>query len=152
MKYCAIVFTSVLLSMAMVMAMATAEAGEIHQWKDANGQVHFGDRAPANTVSTVVKVKPNVYISPSIEALSKLVQRSEQVVMYSASWCGYCDKARSYFNSHGVAFSEYDIETSAKGQQDYQRLGAHGVPVILVGNQRLNGFSAEAFASIYKAL
>ena len=149
MKYCGIVFTSVLLSMAM--AMATAEAGEIHQWKDANGQVHFGDRAPANTVSTVVKVKPNVYTSPSIEALSKLVQRSEQVVMYSASWCGYCDKARSYFNSHGVAFSEYDIETSAKGQQDYARLGAHGVPVILVGNQRLNGFSAEAFASIYKA-
>ena len=147
MKYCGIVFTSVLLSMAM----ATAEAGEIHQWKDAKGQVHFGDRAPANTVSTVVKVKPNVYISPSIEALSKLVQRSEQVVMYSASWCGYCDKARSYFNSHGVAFSEYDIETSAKGQQDYARLGAHGVPVILVGNQRLNGFSAEAFASIYKA-
>lgn len=147
MKYCGILFTSLLVSMTW----AAVEGGEIHQWKDAQGQVHFGDRAPANTVSTVVKVKPNVYTSPRIEALGKLVQRSEQVVMYSASWCGYCNKARSYFNSHGVAFSEYDIETSAKGQQDYARLGAHGVPVILVGNQRLNGFSAEAFESIYKA-
>lgn len=146
MKYCGILFTSLLVSMTW----AAVEAGEIHQWKDAQGQVHFGDRAPTNTVSTVVKVKPNVYTSPNIEALGKLVQRSEQVVMYSASWCGYCNKARSYFNRHGVAFSEYDIETSAKGQQDYARLGAHGVPVILVGNQRLNGFSAEAFESIYK--
>ena len=147
MKYCGILFASLLVSTAL----ASADAADIHQWKDAHGQVHFGDRAPANTVSTLVKVKPNVYTNPSIEALSKLVQRSEQVVMYSASWCGYCNKARSYFNSHGVAFSEYDIETSAKGQQDYARLGAHGVPVIVVGNQRLNGFSAQAFESIYKA-
>ena len=53
-------------------------------------------------------------------------------------------------NSHGVAFSEYDIESSDKGPRDYARLGANGVPVIVAGAQRLNGFSQAAFASIYK--
>ncbi len=134
----------------LVTLSCAAQAVEIHQWRDAKGQVHFGDRAPADTVSTVVKVKPNVYTSPNIEALSQLVQRAEQVVMYSASWCGYCKKARRYFNDHGIAFNEYDIETDEKGQRDYERLGATGVPVILVGERRMNGFSAQAFESIYQ--
>lgn len=133
-----------------IVAMTAARAGEIHQWRDASGQLHFGDRPPSDARATVVKVKTNVYTSPSIEVLSKAVQPSRQVVMYSAAWCGYCKKARNYFNSHGVAFSEYDIETSDKGQRDYERLGAHGVPIILVGEQRLNGFSQAAFESIHK--
>ena len=139
-----------LLLIAALGTTTLAAAGEIHQWRDANGQVHFGDRAPADTASKVVRVKPNVYTSPSIETLSKRQSRSEQVVMYSASWCGYCRKARDYFTSHGIAFNEYDIETSDKGQRDYERLGAHGVPVILVGDRRMNGFSEASFQSIYQ--
>ena len=129
-----------------------ASAADIHQWRDKDGQLHFGDRPPADTTSTVVKVRTNVYTSPSIEALSSTPAKAEaQVVMYSASWCGYCRKARDYFTSHNVAFSEYDIETSEKGQRDYQQLGARGVPVILVGTQRLNGFTPAAFESIYQS-
>ena len=138
------------LAVALSVSLPTA-AADIHQWHDKNGQIHFGDRPPGDTTSIVVKVKTNVYTSPSIEALSKAPSHAEeQVVMYSASWCGYCRKARNYFNSHDVAFSEYDIETSEKGQRDYQQLGARGVPVILVGERRLNGFTPAAFESIYK--
>ena len=138
------------LAMTLVVCLP-ARAADIHEWRDKDGQVHFGDRPPGDIASTVVKVKTNVYTSPSIEALSKaLIHVEAQVVMYSASWCGYCRKARHYFNNHNVAFSEYDIETSEKGQRDYQQLGAQGVPVILVGEQRLNGFTPAAFESIYK--
>lgn len=106
MNYCGILITSILVSITI----AAVEAGEIHQWKDAKGQLHFGDRAPANSVSTVVKVKPNVYTSPSIEALGKLVQSTEQVVKYSASWCGYCNKARSYF----TAMASLSVNTTSR--------------------------------------
>jgi glutaredoxin len=136
--------------LALALAATAVQAGAIHQWRDASGQMHFGDRPPADIESTVVKVRTNVYTSPSIEALSKALMPATQVVMYSASWCGYCKKARNYFKSNSIAFSEYDIETSEQGQRDYQRLGASGVPVILVGAQRLNGFSAAAFESIYQ--
>jgi glutaredoxin len=128
-----------------------APATDIHKWRDQDGRTHFGDRPPSDTTSTVVTVKTNVYTSPTIEARSNTATDAEaQVVMYSASWCGYCRKAREYFNSHQVAFSEYDIGTSEKGQRDYQQLGARGVPVILVGEQRLNGFTLAAFESIYQ--
>ena len=140
----------VTLVVALVCA-GQAGAGQIHQWRDADGRLHFGDHPPAGAASTVVKVKPNVYTSPSIEGLARVFpHQGDKVVMYSASWCGYCRKARRYFEAHQVPFEEYDVETSDKGQRDYAALGAHGVPVILVGEQRMNGFSEGAFESLYR--
>ena len=137
--------------------LASAPLGaEIHKWVDEHGNVHFGDRPPADAATTAVDVRPNVYSSPSIEALADVFTKNaaeadQRVVLYSTTWCGYCRKARNYFRQQGIAFDEYDVENSAKGKQDYARLGARGVPVILVGGQRLNGFSVEAFDRLYGA-
>jgi hypothetical protein len=46
-------------------------------------------------------------------------------------------------------FSEYDVDKSSKGKRDFKKLGGKGVPVILVGKQRMNGFSAGKFEKIY---
>lgn len=133
----------------LVGALPVVLAGEIHKWQDSEGRWHFGDRAPADVASELVKVRPNVYKSPQVEPLAQDFDATPTVVMYGASWCGYCKRARRYFAAHGIAYTEYDVETSEKGQADYQKLGAQGVPVILVGRQRLNGFSEEAFAALY---
>lgn len=125
-------------------------AGGIHQWRDKDGTVHFGDNPPASVQAKTVTVKPNVYKSPNVEGLSRLFPPTDKVILYSASWCKYCKKARSYFRAQNIPFTEYDVETSEKGRRDYERLGGHGVPVILVGKQRLNGFSESAFERIYR--
>jgi hypothetical protein len=44
---------------------------------------------------------------------------------------------------------EYDVETSEKGRSGYKKLNGKGVPIILVGNKRMNGFSVEGFKSLY---
>ena len=61
--------------------------------------------------------------------------------MYATSWCPYCAKARAYFARRGIAYVEIDIEKSREGRAEYDRLGARGIPVILVGSQCMNGFS-----------
>ena len=127
-----------------------ASAAEIHQWKDSEGQMHFGDRPPVDVKSEVVRVKPNVYQSPTVEPLASDFKTDRSVVMYSASWCGYCKRARRYLEDKGIAYTEYDVETSEKGQEDYRRLNAHGVPIILIGQKRMNGFSAAAFEALFK--
>ncbi len=71
------------------------------------------------------------------------------MVMYTTSWCGVCKRARNYLTAEGIEFSEYDIEKSRKGKREFDRLGGKGVPVILVGKQRMNGFSKEKFAQLY---
>jgi glutaredoxin len=35
------------------------------------------------------------------------------VVMYTRSWCPYCERARELLEHKGVAFQEIDIETQA---------------------------------------
>ncbi len=142
------------LSLLSLLIPSLVHATEIHKWRDADGKVHFGDKPPAEANAEKITVKPNVYASPSIEGLSAIFSEdkksySNKVVMYATSWCGYCKKARRYFAAHRIPFKEFDVENSSKGKRDYKKLGAKGVPVILVGKKRLNGFSAAAFESIY---
>uniref|UniRef100_UPI0025D1CEFA glutaredoxin family protein n=1 Tax=uncultured Lamprocystis sp. TaxID=543132 RepID=UPI0025D1CEFA len=61
----------------------------------------------------------------------------------------YCNQARRYFNTHGVAYSEYDVEQDAAAGREFKRLGGHGVPLILVGEARLQGFSEGGFEQLY---
>ncbi|MDH1105937.1 hypothetical protein N5C55_07015 [Pseudomonas otitidis] len=69
--------------------------------------------------------------------------------MYSAAWCGYCKQASQYFRRNGISFVEYDIEKDQNARRAYDTIGGNGVPVILVGNKRLNGFTIADFQSIY---
>jgi glutaredoxin len=138
-----------LLALLLVLALP-ANAGEIHRWTDSQGNVHFGDRPPATADSEIVKLRINTYASPDIQALEEIYGTDNRVVMYSATWCGVCRKAKRYFEAENIPYTEYDVETSAKGKRDYRRLGARGVPVILVGGQRLNGFSPAMFERIYR--
>jgi len=71
-----------------------------------------------------------------------------EVKMYATSWCPYCAKARSYFARRGIAYVEVDIEKSREGRAEYDRLGARGIPVILVGPQRMNGFSEARLSQL----
>lgn len=70
-------------------------------------------------------------------------------VLYATQWCGYCKKARELFNERGISFREYDIERSAEGQAQYEKLGGKGVPVIVINGTVIHGYDR---AGIEKAL
>jgi glutaredoxin len=128
----------------MIPGLATSE---IYRWADENGEVHFSDKPSQAHASEVVKLRINTYKAVTYDTSSIDVGKS--VVMYSASWCGVCKKVRRYFEQKGIRFTECDVETNAKGKSDYRQLGAKGVPVILVGNRRMNGFSVAGFEQLY---
>lgn len=71
------------------------------------------------------------------------------VVMYATAWCPYCAKARAYFKRTNTAYVEHDIEKSADAHAEFRRLGGRGVPLILVGSEKLRGFNELAFESAY---
>jgi glutaredoxin len=80
-------------------------------------------------------------------AFPAIAQQKAEVKMYATSWCPYCAKARAYFARRNIAYVEVDVE-KPEGRAEYQRLGARGVPVILVGTQRMNGFSEARLSQI----
>jgi glutaredoxin len=62
---------------------------------------------------------------------------------------GVCKRAKRYFKANNIPFVEYDIEKSRKAAREYKKLGGRGVPLILVGKQRMSGFSEAGFKKIY---
>ena len=144
--------------MGVVVCLSASTAyGEIYKWVDESGKVHFGDEKPEKIQTEQVNVQVNSFESLSVSDSDFLearerkseVKKLQRVVMYSATWCGYCRKARSYFKKNGIPFKEYDIENSSKGRRDYARLNGTGVPIIFVGKKRMQGFRAERFKAIY---
>lgn len=124
---------------------------EIYRWTDESGRVHFGD-APKDTVQAEkVVVEVNSYEHVELEEMEFFkAPESRRVTMYATSWCGYCKKARRYFQKNNISYVEYDIEKDEKARRMYDMLGGKGVPVILVGKRRMNGFSVGGFERIYK--
>ena len=68
------------------------------------------------------------------------------ITLDSTSWCGYCKKARGWFQAAGLPFVEKDIERDEGARQEYQAAGKgySGVPLIVVDGQPLRGFSRPA--------
>lgn len=128
-------------------SFAAAHA-EIFRWTDANGNVHFSDRKSSRHENKKIEIKINTIKGVS-HSRSK-IDIGKKVVMYSASWCGVCKSARRYFQRNAIAFTEYDIEKSLVGSADFKRLRGRGVPVILIGKKRMNGFSPSGFKLMYE--
>ncbi|MCP4044143.1 MAG: DUF4124 domain-containing protein [Gammaproteobacteria bacterium] len=129
-------------------AFANNSYAEIYKWVDDQGKVHFSGRKPANHDAEPIKLRINTYTSITY-AVSK-IDHGQKVVMYSTSWCAYCKKAKQYFKKNNIKFTEYDIEENARARKRYKKLGATGVPVIVVGQKRMNGFSIKGFERIYR--
>ena len=135
-----------LLILALLPWLGMAGAGGLYKWVDEHGRVHFSDTPPAGGEARQVELgKINTFATPSeiLDAPKSVTAGKGRVVMYSTTWCGICKKAKAFFRRQGIPFSEYDVEKSQRGKREFKQLGGRGVPVILVGDKRINGFSEE---------
>ena len=149
-------FIIYLLALALLLPMSSGGV-ELYKWVDSKGTIHYGDKPPkkaelqeiSGNISsfTTVDIEPFKY-DPTLVTVGKK-SNAKSVIMYSTSWCGYCKKARQHFERNKIPYQEHDIEKSKKAAQDYKKLNGRGVPVILIGKRRMNGFSANAFDRIY---
>jgi len=128
--------------------ITTSASAEIYKWTDEEGQIHYSDSKPENQDVIEIGVDISTYENVSYEPSN--VDAGSKVVIFSASWCGACKKAKKYFRRRAIPFTEYDIEKGTKGKRLYKQLGATGVPVILVGEKRMNGFTEAGFERIYR--
>lgn len=87
--------------------------------------------------------RQQVYEWRSVEGHGR--QIGTTVIMYSTKWCPYCHRAREYFERHSIDYIEHDIEASAENLAKFRELGGRGLPLILVGDRRMDGFSARSF-------
>jgi glutaredoxin 3 len=64
-----------------------------------------------------------------------------QIVMYSTTWCGYCQRARALLSRKGVEVHEIKVdEEPAQREQMVQRSGRRTVPQIFIGDRHIGGY------------
>jgi glutaredoxin len=76
-------------------------------------------------------------------------QGTREVVLFATSWCGYCSKARKFFQSRGVPYTELDLEKDPGAERRLEELARaagiareslQGVPIIFVGVKVVAGW------------
>lgn len=141
------------LIIVFLLLSSIALQAEIYKWTDQNGKVHYSDQAPKTQKAETIQPKVNSIAKPgnhySDGTTTTAVAKKQKVIMYSTKWCGYCKKASRYFKQNNIPFKEYDIESNKAAKKRYDALGGSGVPLILVGKKRMQGFSVKRFQSIY---
>jgi len=71
-------------------------------------------------------------------------KRPSKVILLSRPGCGYCVKAKDFMRSRGIGFTEYNILSSSKGKRLFNKHRGTGVPLIIIGDQVIKGFSTSA--------
>jgi glutaredoxin len=59
-----------------------------------------------------------------------------KVQMYGVSWCGDCRAARRFLTSHGVEFTEIDIDRDREASAELvRRVGKRAVPQLVIDGE-----------------
>jgi glutaredoxin 3 len=67
----------------------------------------------------------------------------QPVVIYTTTYCGYCQRAKAWFTARGVAYSEVDVtgDDEARNALVERSGGQRTVPQIFVGDVHVGGYS-----------
>ena len=70
------------------------------------------------------------------------MNNSVEVVMYSTTWCPYCDRARALLKRKGVSVKEIkvDEEPEQRAVMLERSGGRRTVPQIFIGTRHVGGF------------
>jgi len=151
----------IIISGLIILFSYTLCHAEVFKWVDAQGNIHYSDKKPDNQLTEEIKIKAH---TPDLSHLNdnnnqtdtvtanKPYKKKHKVTMYAASWCGYCKKARAYFQDHKIRYAEYDIEKNLKAKQRYEQLGGTGIPLLVAKRKQMQGFSEAKFKRWYDAL
>lgn len=155
--------------LCLLLSYTAQVEAQIYQWVDKNGVMHFG-QTPPQGAGNATKMEGSLPAKPSdpefdrpARSGSEQIQRDERkgqegeepgpittqqatAEMYSTSWCGYCRKAREYFQARGVRLIEYDIEADPVAAERKRQIDTRpGVPLVVINGQRIHGYAPALY-------
>ena len=76
--------------------------------------------------------------------------QSTPIIMYSTPWCGYCKKTRSFLERSNLAYTDFDIESSAAARKAYDALNGDVIPIVVINDTVIRGYNTRAIISALK--
>jgi glutaredoxin len=135
--------------MFFVLGFGPAGSAEVYKLIGPDGKVTYTDsRAGEGNGTKIETVEIDAYAGPAEVSSVGDLAASRKATSFTTEWCGVCRKAKAYMASHGIAYEELDIEKSRSARTKFDQLGGRAVPVILIGKERMTGFSLARFEAM----
>lgn len=127
---------------------------EIYTWVDKKGVRHYSDVFPGRGEDIIdlqvfdtdepppKKTEPEKETSPAPKDTT--INTSQSVLMYIEPDCEECDQARTFFKKNGIKLIEMDIASNEAAAAAFSRIGGTRVPLIVIGEIRIEGFDQAA--------
>lgn len=125
--------------------------GAYYQYVDESGRVRFAaslDDVPERQRSTAGRISvPAVTAtrrpSPPPREEPEARATNAEVVLYTTESCPYCKRAIAYLDKIGQDYVNKNVENDEDARDEYLKLtsGRGGVPVIVVGEQWMQGWN-----------
>ncbi|MDM8553728.1 glutaredoxin domain-containing protein [Desulfococcaceae bacterium HSG7] len=161
-------FLTLLIAFCFLFSTALLYA-DMYSWTDENGVKHFSNApppqnqeiqnfdtveeieteyAPPTDTTKVGRPSENDKTDESDEGsiFKKKSLKNQKVVMFTTPSCGWCKRAKAFFQKHSVQYIAYDIKKSKKAYLKFKKLKGRGVPLILIGDKRISGFNKKAIS------
>ncbi len=128
-----------------------------YKYVDERGRVQLASRLediPERQRSTAMPVEPApTRPSPALAPDGGGVAQNADITIYTTSYCGYCRAAMAYFDQRGLQYDNRDVENDEEARADYLELtgGRRGVPVVVVGEEWMQGWSKPEFDRLLAA-
>lgn len=152
---------------ALALAISTS-ADTVYKAVGPDGEITYSDKPPADRARTNTLEFRNLPSSPLPaevlrfrEQLEKSAQgrisaarapRTGDVALFTAVWCGHCKRAKAHLAATQIKYIEYDIEDVDGMRAFIGAGGSGGVPLLVAGERRVQGYSAPAYDRLAAAL
>ena len=153
------------LSLALIMSAA---ADTVYKAVGPDGEMTYSDKPPSNRARTDTLEFRNLPSSPLPahvlrfrEQLEKSAEGrisaarttpGEKPVLFTANWCGHCKRAKSHLAAAQISYVEYDIENVDGMRAFVTAGGSGGIPLLVAGDRRIQGYSAPAYDRLAAAI
>jgi glutaredoxin len=158
--------TAALLIVA-IFCFSNQALAKIYTWVDQDGVTHLSDVPPTSDQNTEtlettdspapgpdstkhqIVTKPILIKVPQENTDIKSKDRenhTDDVEIYTTSWCPYCKQAIAFLRSNRINFRQYDVERDRKAAARMRELGGTGgVPFAIINGKKIGGFSLQAY-------
>jgi glutaredoxin len=145
-------------------AIGSHAAQTLYKSIDSEGKVIYSDRPPVEgrlEKTLNFEDQPGSALPPATSAYVEQLRRSglappqvatAGIVLYSATWCGFCKRAKAYLAGKGIKYRDFDIDTRDGMNAFAQAGGGKGVPLLIAGGRRVQGFSPAAYNAFFAML